>query len=163
DTEGGRDLAVAVNVSARNLTKEDFASRVLATLRRVGAAPGRLIVEITETALLADPDGAAAALRELSDHGVKISIDDFGQGQTSPTGWLGSHRWPRLFARHPPPSGSRGIARYVGPGPYKRGPEGGIVANGKARKSKDDQTGAASKTASSAKRAASKPKAQAAA
>ena len=76
-------LAVAVNVSARNLVRRDFAARVVATLDRLGVPPARLIVEITETALLTDPAGAAHILGELSAAGVRVSLDDFGQGQTS--------------------------------------------------------------------------------
>jgi EAL domain-containing protein (putative c-di-GMP-specific phosphodiesterase class I) len=44
---------------------------------------GRLIIEVTETALLADPERAADVLARLADAGVRISLDDFGQGQTS--------------------------------------------------------------------------------
>jgi EAL domain-containing protein (putative c-di-GMP-specific phosphodiesterase class I) len=77
------EMAVAVNVSARNLTDEGFAARVTRALDDAGVASGRLIVEITETALMADPRRAAAVLRDLADVGVKISLDDFGQGQTS--------------------------------------------------------------------------------
>jgi diguanylate cyclase len=76
-------LAVAVNISARNLSSPDFADVVIGTLRRLDVAPDRLIIEITETALLADPDRAATALARLSDFGVYISLDDFGSGQTS--------------------------------------------------------------------------------
>ena len=77
------ELRVAVNVSARNLVRGTFPAEVLAILGEVGLPPERLIVEVTETALLADPLGAAAALRELSEVGVSISLDDFGRGQTS--------------------------------------------------------------------------------
>ena len=56
---------------------------VIGTLRRLDVAADRLIIEITETALLADPDRAATALAKLSDFGVRISLDDFGSGQTS--------------------------------------------------------------------------------
>jgi len=77
------DLGVAVNVSARNLSRADFADRVLAVLDASGFAPERLILEITETALLADPPGAAGLLSALAGRGVRISIDDFGQGHTS--------------------------------------------------------------------------------
>jgi EAL domain-containing protein (putative c-di-GMP-specific phosphodiesterase class I) len=76
-------LAVAVNVSARNLSSPDFADVVIGTLRRLGMAADRLIIEITETSLLADPDRAATTLAALSDFGVRISLDDFGSGQTS--------------------------------------------------------------------------------
>ena len=79
----GAELAVAVNVSARNLAQPDFARRVVSTLERLGMAPERLIIEITETALLTDPRRAALVLAELASAGVKVSLDDFGQGQTS--------------------------------------------------------------------------------
>jgi diguanylate cyclase (GGDEF)-like protein len=76
-------LTVAVNVSARNLARHDFATRVADTLAEVGVSPQRLVVEITETALLADPARAVTVLGELSDLGVRVSLDDFGVGQTS--------------------------------------------------------------------------------
>ena len=58
-----RELDVAVNVSARNFSRPDFADRVLRILQNVGISPNRLTIEITETALLADPVRAAIALR----------------------------------------------------------------------------------------------------
>src|SRR5205823_5134102 len=76
-------LAVAVNVSARSLSKPDFAGRVQAALEKAGVPPTRLIIEITETALIADPERAGASLAKLDATGVRVSIDDFGQGQTS--------------------------------------------------------------------------------
>jgi diguanylate cyclase (GGDEF)-like protein len=76
-------LSVAVNVSARNLAHAEFADVVVGVLRRTRVPAERLIIEITETALLADPTRAAIVLTELSRAGVKISLDDFGQGQTS--------------------------------------------------------------------------------
>jgi EAL domain-containing protein (putative c-di-GMP-specific phosphodiesterase class I) len=78
-----RGLAVAVNVSARNLADPAFACRVVDVLHRVGVPAHQLIVEITETALLSDPPRAASVLAELARAGVKVSLDDFGKGQTS--------------------------------------------------------------------------------
>ncbi len=77
------DVAVAVNVSARSLTRTDFPQRVLQALASHRVFAHRLIIEITETALLVDPVKATRALTELHRSGVSISIDDFGQGQTS--------------------------------------------------------------------------------
>ncbi|MGN6610732.1 MAG: putative bifunctional diguanylate cyclase/phosphodiesterase, partial [Angustibacter sp.] len=74
---------VSVNVSARNLTQPDFASRVLATVATAGVPTSRLVLEITETAVFADLERATAALAQLSGAGIAISLDDFGQGQTS--------------------------------------------------------------------------------
>ena len=76
-------LEVAINVSARNLSDPGFAARLLAIVAESGVAPHRLIVEITETALFVDPDAARVCLGTLHDAGIVLSIDDFGQGQTS--------------------------------------------------------------------------------
>ena len=76
-------VAVAVNASARSLGRPDFAERVIDTLDVLGVDHQRLIVEITETALLVDPRSAAEVLGELASAGVSVSIDDFGVGQTS--------------------------------------------------------------------------------
>ncbi|HVN10498.1 MAG TPA: diguanylate cyclase, partial [Kineosporiaceae bacterium] len=71
--DDGAGLAVAVNVSARSLARLDFAGRVMTALDRHGLPPTRLIIEITETALLANPDRAAAILAELDAAGVRVS------------------------------------------------------------------------------------------
>jgi diguanylate cyclase (GGDEF)-like protein len=76
-------VTVAVNVSARNLGRSGFADLVEESLATAGVSAHRLVIEITETALLTDPDGAVAVLTRLDALGVKVSIDDFGCGQTS--------------------------------------------------------------------------------
>jgi EAL domain-containing protein (putative c-di-GMP-specific phosphodiesterase class I) len=76
-------ITVAVNVSARNLGRPGFAELVLRELDASGVAADRLVVEITETALLTDPESATVVLRQLDALGVEISIDDFGSGHTS--------------------------------------------------------------------------------
>jgi diguanylate cyclase len=80
---GGTPLSVAVNASARSIVRTEFATKVLATLQRYGVSPERLIVEVTETALLTDPQRAAEVLSLLAVAGVRLSIDDFGAGHTS--------------------------------------------------------------------------------
>ncbi len=82
-TDPSGSLLVAVNVSARSLARPDFAVTVLGLLARRGVQPSRIVLEMTETALLVDPARVADALGELSRAGVRISIDDFGVGQTS--------------------------------------------------------------------------------
>ncbi len=77
------DIDVAINVSAHDLSDLSFAAALLATVAAAQIAPSRLTVEITETALVDDPDAARACLQVLHDAGVTLSIDDFGQGQTS--------------------------------------------------------------------------------
>ncbi|HUZ21297.1 MAG TPA: bifunctional diguanylate cyclase/phosphodiesterase [Acidimicrobiales bacterium] len=76
-------VSVAVNASARNLGRADFARRVALVLERVGVPASQLTIEITETALLADTDRAAEVLGELDALGVRVSLDDFGKGQTA--------------------------------------------------------------------------------
>jgi diguanylate cyclase (GGDEF)-like protein len=76
-------IGLAINVSARSLGRADFPDRILRALGHAQVDPTRLTLEITETALLSDPHRAAIALSQLDAFGVKISIDDFGIGQTS--------------------------------------------------------------------------------
>jgi EAL domain-containing protein (putative c-di-GMP-specific phosphodiesterase class I) len=83
------DVAVSVNVSARTLGRARFADQVIAVLADLGVPPERLIIEITETALLTDPPRAASVLAQLDAIGVRVSLDDFGIGQTS-LGYLSS-------------------------------------------------------------------------
>ena len=56
---------------------------MLAALADSGLPPDRLVLEITETALLDDVDTAVAALSRLRAHGVRVAIDDFGTGYSS--------------------------------------------------------------------------------
>jgi diguanylate cyclase (GGDEF)-like protein len=79
----GRKLDLSVNVSARNMSRHDFPDRVLRALDENRIDPKRLTIEITETALMAEPEKAAIALSQLDAFGVNISLDDFGIGQTS--------------------------------------------------------------------------------
>ncbi len=83
------DVAVSINVSARTLGRGRFADQVIAVLAELDVRPERLIIEITETALLTDPPRAAAVLAQLDAIGVRVSLDDFGIGQTS-LGYLSS-------------------------------------------------------------------------
>ncbi|MGX7680073.1 putative bifunctional diguanylate cyclase/phosphodiesterase [Jatrophihabitans sp. DSM 45814] len=79
----GGNLAVAVNISAHSLARSGFAQDVLDILAETRTDPSRIILEITETALMVDPPLAARLLAELHAAGIRISIDDFGAGQTS--------------------------------------------------------------------------------
>jgi diguanylate cyclase (GGDEF)-like protein len=76
-------VTVAVNVSARNLGRTGFDQVVVRALDEAGIPAHRLVIEITETALLTHPEGAVVILTKLNALGVKVSIDDFGCGQTS--------------------------------------------------------------------------------
>ena len=79
----GVPLKVAVNLSVRNLLEAAFPSRVIALLKDDGMAADGLTLEITESALMADPVKARKVLILLSHHGIRFSIDDFGTGYSS--------------------------------------------------------------------------------
>jgi EAL domain-containing protein (putative c-di-GMP-specific phosphodiesterase class I) len=81
--EAAAGLSVAVNISARSISRPDFADAVFGMLAASRVPNERLILEITETALVADPERAGVNLRRLSAAGIRISLDDFGCGQTS--------------------------------------------------------------------------------
>ncbi len=81
--DSGHVLGVAVNVSARQLDDDLIVGEVHAALSQSGLAPDRLTLEITETALMRDPELTAQCLRGLKELGVRIAIDDFGTGYSS--------------------------------------------------------------------------------
>ena len=76
-------LGVAVNVSAMQLHNPQFTQLVHAILVETGLNPGRLELEITETALVRDFNRALVTLRQLKAIGVRIAMDDFGTGYSS--------------------------------------------------------------------------------
>jgi diguanylate cyclase (GGDEF)-like protein len=76
-------LAVHVNVSASRLGNPDLEATVAHTLRRHGLDPLRLVLEITESSRIADPDAAIASARRLARMGVRLALDDFGTGYNS--------------------------------------------------------------------------------
>lgn len=80
---GTPSLRVAVNVSPVQLERPDFPDMMAEALARSGLAPGRLVVEITESVLLERLDDAAYALGALKSLGIGISVDDFGTGYSS--------------------------------------------------------------------------------
>lgn len=83
DTPDAPKLSVSVNVSARSIGRMELAQEVIDTLAQFEVPAERLTVEVTETALLVDPERAFAVLERLALVGVRISLDDFGRGQTS--------------------------------------------------------------------------------
>jgi diguanylate cyclase (GGDEF)-like protein/PAS domain S-box-containing protein len=76
-------LTVAVNVSAVQIHNANFAHVVHEILFETGLTPGRLELEITETALVRDLNRALATLRKIKMLGVRIAMDDFGTGYSS--------------------------------------------------------------------------------
>ncbi len=83
DHPGAGDLSMAVNVSATQLGSSDLAGSITAALAASGLPASALVLEVTETALVADPDRAAACLADLRALGVRLALDDFGTGYSS--------------------------------------------------------------------------------
>jgi len=78
-----RNVPISINISGRHLAADSFVSDILDPILHAGIDPSRLILEITESALLDDLESAAEKLQMLRDHSIKIAIDDFGTGYTS--------------------------------------------------------------------------------
>jgi EAL domain-containing protein (putative c-di-GMP-specific phosphodiesterase class I) len=79
----GLDTTVAVNISVSNLLDLDFADQVRTLLEVRALHPSCLMLEVTETTLMADPTRAATLLGRLQSLGVRVSIDDYGTGYSS--------------------------------------------------------------------------------
>ncbi len=76
-------LTMAVNVSARELREPGFVQQVLQTLKRTGAPPHRLRLELTESVLAHRVEDTIAKMHALKRHGIGFSLDDFGTGYSS--------------------------------------------------------------------------------
>jgi diguanylate cyclase (GGDEF)-like protein/PAS domain S-box-containing protein len=81
--DDGLRLAIAVNLSARNLVDADLPTQVAGLLERWSVDPLLLEFEITESAMLIDPPLTKLILEQLSAMGIRLSIDDFGTGYSS--------------------------------------------------------------------------------
>ncbi len=77
------NLFLSFNLSSTQLVDPGTADAILDTIRRAGLPANRLEIEVTETAMMSDPEIAAQIIEELHDAGVRISMDDFGTGQSS--------------------------------------------------------------------------------
>ncbi|VXB75655.1 Sensory box protein [Arthrobacter sp. 9AX] len=85
ESRRGADLDFAVNLSARQLSDPGLVTMVEDALRLRGIDSSHLLLEITETALMADPGGALDSLTALKNLGVGLAVDDFGTGYSSLT------------------------------------------------------------------------------
>ncbi len=81
--KAGFPIAVAVNLSARNLQDRRLPEDIGRMLAQYGVGPERLELEITETAIMTDPALAMSVLRQLDAMGISLAIDDFGTGYSS--------------------------------------------------------------------------------
>jgi EAL domain-containing protein (putative c-di-GMP-specific phosphodiesterase class I) len=74
---------VSVNFSPRQFRRHNFVGHVVERVQRAGIEPGRLQIEITETAIFDDAERAAETLYKLRQMGFRIALDDFGTGYSS--------------------------------------------------------------------------------
>jgi len=81
--QGGLEIPIAVNLSARTLHDPQLADEVAKLLQTYGMAPQVLQLEITETAIMVDPGHVLGIVDRLSQMGIPFSIDDFGTGYSS--------------------------------------------------------------------------------
>jgi len=77
------DITIAINLSPAQFKNPGLVSSVMQALTQAGLEPGRLELEITESVLLLESEETLAALHQLRDLGVRISMDDFGTGYSS--------------------------------------------------------------------------------
>ena len=132
----GAGVSVSVNVSSRQLGQARFAGQVEAALAETGMRPDRLVLELTETALMDNPVRAAEVLTRLRAQGIRVHLDDFGAGYSS-LGYLrrfpidSAEDRPRLRPRRSGPTrGRRDHPGHHGPvpGAGPRGDRGGCRA-----------------------------------
>lgn len=76
-------LNMSVNVSARQLYRQQFADTVFEILAETGSPPDSIELELTESLLMEHPEKAAEMLTKLKDLGLRIAVDDFGTGYCS--------------------------------------------------------------------------------
>jgi diguanylate cyclase (GGDEF)-like protein/PAS domain S-box-containing protein len=81
--DAGHELSVAVNLSTRCLLDLALPEQVTGLLEDAEVAPGRLLLEITESSIMTDPARALEILNRLHALGVQLAIDDFGTGYSS--------------------------------------------------------------------------------
>lgn len=79
----GIDVKIAVNLSARDLSNKTLPAEIAALIAAHGVSPRVLILEITESAVMADPAHALEVLKSLNEMGLTLSIDDYGTGYSS--------------------------------------------------------------------------------
>ncbi|KQN92645.1 diguanylate phosphodiesterase [Sphingomonas sp. Leaf231] len=80
---GEPPFVLSVNISAANLGEADLIERIQLGLLKRNLRPGQLEIELTESAIMDQPDQALAILRQLAETGICLAIDDFGTGHSS--------------------------------------------------------------------------------
>lgn len=81
--QGGADLSVSVNLSGVNFASHDVVDLIKETFARTETDPRKICFEITESALIGDPEMAEEILQLLKETGARVALDDFGTGYSS--------------------------------------------------------------------------------
>jgi diguanylate cyclase (GGDEF)-like protein len=79
----GLNIKVAVNISRRNLQAQELPDQIIGILGASGVSPDNLQLEITESAIMANPERAMGVLSRIKNIGLRVSLDDFGTGYSS--------------------------------------------------------------------------------
>jgi EAL domain-containing protein (putative c-di-GMP-specific phosphodiesterase class I) len=79
----GQQLSIAVNISAADLGRGDFVAEIRELIAQAGVDSSCLTLEITESAILSSPRRAIDALTKLRAMGIRLSVDDYGTGQST--------------------------------------------------------------------------------
>ncbi|KQO77717.1 sensor domain-containing phosphodiesterase [Rhizobium sp. Leaf262] len=79
----GHRFKLSINLSALNLEEQDFFERLMTKLSASGVEPDQIELELTETVMMKETDGAFGLLNQLKASGVQLAIDDFGTGYSS--------------------------------------------------------------------------------
>ena len=77
------ELCLSFNLSMRDLLSQVTILRIVSIIEASGIDPGRIVLEVTETALMQNYDQVQESLRTLRSMGLKVALDDFGAGQSS--------------------------------------------------------------------------------
>jgi diguanylate cyclase (GGDEF)-like protein/PAS domain S-box-containing protein len=81
--QDGLGMEISFNLSPRQLWQPDLAQKILGRLDACAVDPGNVVVEITESTAMIDPDRTQRILTDLHDRGLRLAIDDFGTGYSS--------------------------------------------------------------------------------
>jgi diguanylate cyclase (GGDEF)-like protein/PAS domain S-box-containing protein len=81
--QGGHSIPVSVNISVRDLVDPEFPQMIATLLQAAQAPPSLLVLEITESLIMTEPERAIDTLTRLRKLGVRLAVDDFGTGYSS--------------------------------------------------------------------------------
>jgi EAL domain-containing protein (putative c-di-GMP-specific phosphodiesterase class I) len=81
--QAGQSIPVSVNISMRDLVDPEFPETIATLLGAAQASPSLLVLEITESLIMTEPERAIKTLSQLRELGVRLAVDDFGTGYSS--------------------------------------------------------------------------------